>query len=48
MADNETGNNDTDTVDQKGDDELFSPPGYNESFNISSPATRSEHTGGDI
>jgi hypothetical protein len=47
VTDSETGNSDTNTIFQKADDEISSPPEYNESFNTSDAATWSEHIDDD-
>jgi hypothetical protein len=38
-SDSETGNSNIDIIFQKADDEISSPPEYNESFNISDAPT---------
>jgi hypothetical protein len=43
VTDSETSNSDTDIIFKTADDEIASPPEYNESFNISDAATWSEH-----
>lgn len=43
MTDSDTGNSDTDVIVQKADGGIFGSPEANELFNISVPATWSEH-----